>query len=192
MRARSRAGWLEALLMLASCGCSRPDRAAPQPLLAPRRASAFVCEGKSCRQEHPRLPDTGEWRCAERGGVVWCAGGEPAAGVVQGAADPTFRCGKRWLESAGERVCIARQPDYPEPTTDAIRCWYAQERGVARVCDLAKSEPKSPLLGVALPACWLDRDCSSQKCDRGACRCENDSECVEGRCRQGLCSGAGP
>src|SRR3954470_16663410 len=31
----------------------------------------------------PRLPDTGEWRCADRGHVVWCTGGEPAAGVVK-------------------------------------------------------------------------------------------------------------
>ena len=64
----------------------------------PRRvalASPFVCSGETCTQRHVRLPDDGEWRCAERDGVVWCAGGEPAAGVVSVSTVRGYRCGER-------------------------------------------------------------------------------------------------
>jgi hypothetical protein len=182
--------WLEALLIVGA-GCQHPDKTRPKPLLVARLASPFVCEGETCRQQHPRLPDTGEWRCAERGGVAWCAGGEPAAGVVAGAADPAFRCAPRWGHET-ERICIARHPDYPDGRSDLYRCSYAQELGVARVCRLAPASQQIAFDERALPACWLDVDCSSRACDRGACRCQSDRECLKGGCRDGVCAGALP
>jgi hypothetical protein len=37
-----------------------------------RRASApaFECEGSSCVQRHPRMPDDGEWVCADSAGTT--------------------------------------------------------------------------------------------------------------------------
>lgn len=161
---------------------------APATALIPRAASRFVCRDSECRQAHPRLPDTGEWRCAERAQVVWCTGGEPAAGVVSGPADVRFRCGPRWGQAAAERVCIDEQPDYPEERADYTRCSFDQERGMARVCGAKESlEPAPPARG-AVPACWLDRDCPSARCDRGACTCSSHSDCQVGSCRRGICS----
>ncbi len=191
MRARDAIIWLESLLLAACIGCSRPQKTRAQPLLSARLASPFVCQGSTCRQAHPRLPDTGEWRCAERDGVAWCAGGEPAAGVVAGPADPSFRCAPRFGHES-ERVCIARHPDYPGGQPSLQSCWYAQEAGVSRHCGPARSASRAPLAERALPACWLDADCSSRACDRGACRCQKDAECLRGRCRDGVCVAGGP
>lgn len=194
----------EVLLLTASVGCKQTARPAPKPpaataregalgpLLAPRAAGRFACEGGTCRQQQPRLPDTGEWRCADRGHVVWCAGGEPAAGVVKGPADPAYRCGTRWGNGQGERVCIDRHPDYPEGQPENLRCSFDQERGLARVCQ--RGEPwRGPVLDPgALPACWLDRDCPSGACDRGACACQSDAACQLGHCRGGVCAEGTP
>jgi hypothetical protein len=191
MRERRASSWFEWLLLAVATACSHPDKTQAKPLLGARRASRFVCQGTTCRQDHPRLPDTGEWRCAERDGVVWCAGGEAAAGVVAGRADPAFQCGPRWGHEP-ERVCIARHPDYPDGGGESYRCSYDQEHGIARTCRLAKSVATTALLERALPACWLDSDCGSQACDRGACRCQNDTACLRGRCRGGVCAGDEP
>lgn len=189
---------IELLALGASVGCKQTARRASTPaartvttsaltpLLAPRAAGRFRCEAGKCRQEQPRLPDTGEWRCADRGHVVWCAGGEAAAGVVQGPPVAGYRCGERW-GSPGERVCIDAHPDYPEGQAENVRCSFDQERGLARVC--RQGEPwRGPELALgALPACWLDRDCPSGACDRGACTCQGDTACGRGRCGGGVC-----
>jgi hypothetical protein len=189
----------EVLLLTASVGCKQPARATSRPRAAtarpsalqqlsrPRTAGRFACQGGNCRQEQPRLPDTGEWRCADRGHVVWCTGGEPAAGVVKGPTDAGYRCGARWGNSSSERVCVDQHPDYPDGEPENLRCSFDQERGLARVC--VRGEPwRGPALDVgALPACWLDRDCPSGACDRGACRCQSDAACLRGRCRAGVC-----
>ncbi|HYJ08180.1 MAG TPA: hypothetical protein VEX18_04210 [Polyangiaceae bacterium] len=189
----------ELLVSLLVLACQEPARAEkptrPRPgavtstsvNVAPRAASSFAAHGGMFVQRHPRLPDSGEWRCADRAGVVWCAGGEAAAGVVAGPLDPAFRCGKRWGNAgSGERVCIDRQPDYP--SGGARECRFEQTRGIERWCESASSgEPARELDARALPACWLDKDCGSGRCDRGSCRCESDADCELGRCTSGHC-----
>jgi hypothetical protein len=110
--------------------------------VAPRPASSFELENGVFVQRHPRLPDSGEWRCAERGGVVWCAGGQAPAGVAPGLPEPAFRCGKRWgADLLSERVCIDRRPEYP--SSGARQCRFEQERGIQRSCRTAASEAAS-------------------------------------------------
>jgi hypothetical protein len=139
------------------------------------------------------LPDSGEWRCADRDGVVWCAGGQAPAGVAPGAADTGFRCGVRWGKDSSERVCVDTAPDYPG---HGLRdCRFEQERGIERWCQAGGSQRHAAaetLPAAALPACWLSRDCGSGNCDRGACRCDRDSDCQLGRCQAGYCSGGAP
>ncbi len=198
---RVRLALLEILLLAASASCQQPTEGQRQPravpsarselraALAPRAASRFRESGGKFYQAHPRLPDTGEWRCAERERVVWCAGGEAAAGVVSGPPDPGYRCGARWGSAAGERVCIDEHPDYPG---ENYACAFEQERGIARVC--RASEPwRGPTLAQgALPACWLDRDCPAGRCDRGTCACNTNQDCALGRCSSGVCSQVKP
>jgi len=190
---------IELALLAAVLGCKQPPRpekshrparasASITPVsLAPRPASNFVCGPDGCVQLHPRLPDSGEWRCAERGQVVWCAGGETAAGVVSGPPDRRFRCATRWGKGRGERVCIDREPDYPGAQRRDFSCRFEQERGIARRCALTPAEPSQPLHAQALPGCWLNQDCRSGRCDRGSCGCESDADCEVGRCEQGSC-----
>lgn len=194
----------ELLLVTLSVGCKQAQKSQPphaaasasnelNRLLAPRVVSRFWPRGATMRQEHPRLPDTGEWRCAEQGKVVWCAGGEAAAGVVSGPPDRGYRCGPRWTSTDGERVCIDEHPDYPgssgSPTGDGKwqRCKFEQEQGIVRVCELAAPYEGPALPAHALPACWLDRDCPSGHCDRGACRCGSPADCKMGSCVGGVC-----
>jgi hypothetical protein len=197
---------LAAVAALALCsGCQarssqHEQRAAPAAssagarlgrLLAPQTAGRFACAGEVCSQPYPRLPDSGEWRCADSGGVVWCAGGEPAAGVAPGAPSPGYRCGVRFGAGlAPERVCIDRHPDYPFDQVSGYACSFAQERGMTRVCKRASAPATTPLAPNALPACWLGKDCRSGECDRGSCRCATDQQCEAGRCRLGVCSEA--
>ncbi len=144
--------------------------AASAPSLAPRPASAFVCDGATCLQRHVRLPDDGEWRCAEQGGVVWCAGGEPAAGVVNEPTERGYRCGPRRGSKHVERVCVDTQPDYPEALGRSYSCRFAQERGVMRECrELTPPPGRQPAPPRGVPECWLDQDCSPRRCDRGSC-----------------------
>jgi hypothetical protein len=160
-------------------------------LLAPPAAGRFVCAGDVCSQPYPRLPDSGEWRCAESGGVVWCAGGEPAAGVAPGEPSPRYRCATRFGGGpAAERVCVDRHPDYPLDQAGGYTCSFAQERGMTRVCKRATPPATTPLASNALPACWLGKDCRSGVCDRGSCRCATDQDCEAGRCLQGACAEA--
>lgn len=175
-----------------SAAVASPATPALTSLLSPRPSSRFACQGRVCRQRYPRLPTSGEWRCAENNRVVWCAGGEPAAGVVEGVKDPHFRCGKRLGQGANaERVCLDMAPEYPADAAIS-RCSFEQERGIVRVCKTESSEPPSlrPLPAHVVAACWLDRDCPSQRCDRGACVCAGDAECEGGRCADGYCAEA--
>jgi hypothetical protein len=159
---------LAALGAFAAFGCA--DKPSPPRKLPVRRtveASPFVCAGDVCTQRHVRLPDDGEWRCAEREGVVWCAGGEQAAGVVPASAVRGYRCGERRGASLGERVCVDASPDYPDGGAARFRCRFEQEHGVVRSCTRAASTPRPLSPGVA-PNCWVDTDCSV-RCDRGSC-----------------------
>ena len=138
-------------------------------------ASDFVCAGERCTQRHVRLPDDGEWRCAEREGVVWCAGGEPAAGVVRVASDRGYLCGERRV-SAGvpardarrERICVDPSPDYPGDARGAFSCRFVEDRGISREC-VKKPTRLAPVARKGAPDCWLDVDCQPGRCDRGHC-----------------------
>jgi hypothetical protein len=157
--------WGAALLAL---GCARGEAPSEKP--PPRRtieASPFVCNGDVCLQRHVRLPDDGEWRCAERDGVVWCAGGEPAAGVVAAKASRGYRCGERRGSKERERVCVDAAPDYPDGGAAQFRCRFEQEHGVVRSCTRAGGAQR-PLPAGAEPNCWLDADCAG-RCERGTC-----------------------
>ena len=204
---RARLVLLELLVLASSFGCKQPPKREPQRsatavsklagVVAPRRAGRFHAYEGKMRQSQPRLPDTGEWRCAEQGKVVWCAGGEAAAGVVGGPPDPGYRCGPRW-GSEGERVCIDEHPDYPEPSGSAdgdgkySRCRFEQAQGIVRVCELGAPYTGPPLPAHARPACWLDRDCPAGHCERGACGCSSPGDCSSGRCAGGVCVEAVP
>lgn len=166
------------------------ERSVPSALGAltlPPAAGPFSCEPGSCRQEHPRLPDAGEWRCADGGGSVWCAGGQAAAGVVAGPSDARYRCARRWGKLRSERICIDSQPDVPREQPEMRACAFEQERGIARVCRRGAEPVKARLPANVTPACWLDRDCPSGSCDRGVCRCGENRDCELGSCQQGLC-----
>jgi hypothetical protein len=185
-----------ALLLLACAGCQGRAKAGESrhfrgggipPSLSPRPAGSFACDPSGCTQLHPRLPDSGEWRCAERERVVWCAGGLPAAGVAGPKVDEQFRCGRRWGDSSNERVCVDRKPDYPREHAESHSCRFEQEHGITRRCRLSGVAVTRSLPLDAVPGCWLDKDCRSRRCDRGSCGCSQDSECEVGRCRGGLC-----
>lgn len=133
-------------------------------------ASEFSCDAGRCVQRHVRLPDDGEWRCAERSGVVWCAGGEPAAGVVPAPVSRGFACGTRRAPegSRTERVCVDEAPDYPGGARGRYRCRFLQERGIQRECVSERVEPR-PVAARTAPDCWVDGDCAPDSCDRGRC-----------------------
>jgi hypothetical protein len=194
-------GLEQALLLALSVGCQNgvsekepPARSVPsamplRSLLAVPRADRFSCGAAQCVQSHPRVPDSGQWRCAESERVVWCAGGEPAAGVAPAAPDPAYRCGPRF-GAVSERICIDEHPDYPPPQMGRNNCTFAQERGLSRVCEAGATSAPKPLSPGALPACWLGKDCGSGSCDRGTCRCAADRDCERGVCSSGVCAEA--
>jgi hypothetical protein len=158
--------WGVALVALVACARGEAPSAEPPPRRTPE-ASPFVCKGDTCSQRHVKLPDDGEWRCAERDGVVWCAGGEPAAGVVSASASRGYRCGERRGSNGRERVCVDAAPDYPDGGAARFRCRFEQEHGVVRSCTRAQATPR-PLPAGAEPNCWLDADCAG-RCERGTC-----------------------
>ena len=157
-----------------------------------RDAPPFSCTGDTCVQPDPRMPDDGEWECADFAAVVVCHGGLAPAGVPPAGTDEGFRCGARRGARAaqGERVCVDTSPDMPEATARRYRCRF---EGRARVCvrDASAASVGDPCVkattcatGLACvsgrcvpelptPACWLDGDC-----DKGTCRF---GSCVDGR-----------
>jgi hypothetical protein len=177
----------------AAASASASAAASLRSWLAPRASSRLICGKDSCRQDYPRLPSSGEWRCAEQPGTVWCAGGEPAAGVVAGTIEAGFRCGPRWGGKRQERICIDRDPEYSEDPT-LRQCRFHQEEGIVRGCtrNVAQAPVAPRLSDRALAACWIDSDCPSKHCDRGACACGNDAECQVGQCRDAHCAEARP
>ncbi|HWP06843.1 MAG TPA: Ig-like domain-containing protein [Polyangiaceae bacterium] len=148
--------------------CSRaPVGDAPRGTPALASVSGFECDAGACVQRHTRLPDDGEWRCAELDGVVLCAGGEPASGVVAGPPERAFRCGQR---PNGERVCVNAAPDYPPGGRERYACRFDAEQGATRACrEHTTVAPVLAAIPSSAPDCWLDRDCSG-RCDRGYCK----------------------
>jgi hypothetical protein len=148
-------------------------------------SAPFACGEDGCTQAHPRMPDDGEWECAEIEGVVLCHGGAPAAGVVPGPEDPGWLCGAR-KRHPGERVCVDFSPDRPPGKLGDCRfehgpgrtrrvCRPGPEPGVGRRC----SEGGCPAGAVCAgercwplrpaPECWLDADCERGACLLGSC-----------------------
>jgi hypothetical protein len=171
------------------------------------RAGEFACRENTCVQRHPRLPDDGEWLCADSAGAVLCTGGEPAAGVAPARAEPGWFCGTRAgarpvvktetraqptagaAPTAGTRVCVDLDPDFPDGNASHWRCRYSYERGVERICQRGKAgavlgdrcDAAHPCVdgshcstGYCIasrpaPDCWLDSDCKSSACRFGSC-----------------------
>jgi hypothetical protein len=167
-RARAAAVGLGALAALGCDGGASAPRAAPEPHLS--QASAFVPAGDGWSQRHVRLPDDGEWRCAELDGVVLCAGGEPAAGVVSAGAASGYRCGERRGSPRRERVCVDPTPDYPPGEPSRYRCRFSSVHGLTRECQPRQSGAAVVVarLPARAPDCWLDADCTG-RCEHGFC-----------------------
>lgn len=184
----------------------------PVRLCVDRRASApaFTCEGALCTQRHARLPDEGEWTCADAAGAVVCVGGERAAGVVAGPPDAAWICGARRGSDAGApaqtgfvqrlaqaspaplgaRVCVDLSPDVPDGELSRWRCHFESGPPAARVCERATG---AAVLGVT---CDRQRPCvDGAACVDGRClpaarpapSCWLDQDCPGGACRFGTC-----
>lgn len=150
-------------------------------------AGPFACGDGGCTQEHPRMPDDGEWECFERGGAVVCSGGEPAAGVVGGRRDESWVCGERRGDGGasegprGSRVCIDLAPDRPadlafvhcvvqhRPAGARQVCAATPAARLGAACDTDGACPAGATCAshVCLPSraprgeCWQDADCGS-------------------------------
>jgi hypothetical protein len=158
------------------------------------RTAAFVCDGARCEQPHPRMPDDGEWRCADTGGATVCAGGEPAAGVAPARQDPAWFCGQRRGATPPERVCVDFSPDLPNGAQGSgsnvgWRCQTLYDGPVRRVCD---RDAPGRTLGAACDAgrpCVDGSRCTGGRCvpERPAPSCVLDGDCDTGRCRFGSC-----
>jgi len=167
-------------------GAREKRRCVERSVEAPR----FSCDGPRCRQQHPRVPNSNEWTCADASGAALCRERAPAAGVVPGELDPGFVCGERHVGGtpSGERLCLDLAPDFPDGRAQNWTCHYEAEPGLTRVC-VARPVPAlggtcAPPLGCppgtrcsdssCLPArphptCWLDADCKSGHCRLGSC-----------------------
>jgi hypothetical protein len=157
------------------------------------RAPAFRCRGSRCSQEQPRLPDDGEWECADLSGVVLCRGGGEPAAVVHVSVDPGWLCGSRRRARNGERICLDLDPDLPEKV--GVRACHFEIDGARarRVCE----HSEQTLLG---DACSHSDLCPpGSECTGGIClpphpspNCWGDAECGLGQCRFGTCSAGAP
>lgn len=149
-------------------------------------AGSFECGDTLCTQRFARVPDDGQWECADLDGAVLCHFMAPASGIVAGGADPAFFCGQR-RGKPGERVCVDFAPDLPAP--DFRHCRFDHSGGdVARLCEKggrralggecgAGCPPGAACAGGAClplepaPDCWLDADCAGgERCAFGTCR----------------------
>jgi hypothetical protein len=156
-------------LGLLGCDERTSQRSAP-PEPPGGEASAFLCREEQCSQRHVRLPDDGEWRCADLDGAVLCAGGETAAGVVPVGAGRGYRCGERRGSARRERVCVDSAPDFPPGGRAEYRCRFDAEHGLTRECAPRETQPNDAVaaLPARAPECWLDADCQGP-CVKGYC-----------------------
>jgi hypothetical protein len=156
-------------------------------------AAGFACNGASCEQRHPRMPDDGEWRCTDSGGATVCAGGQPAAGVAPAAAEPGWLCGQRRGSTPPERVCVDLSPDFPDGNMDGWRCRTLYDGPLRRVCD--REAPGRTLTAPcdAGRPCVDGSRCVDGRCipDRPAPSCVLQTDCASGRCRFGSCQAEG-
>ncbi len=159
-----------------------------------RNAGPWACDGGSCLQREPRLPDDGEWECVQMDGVAYCHGGLPAAGVVPSRPDLGWVCGARRGGTPGERVCVDFAPDhaamsvptrcrfeYPDPEP-MLHCSPGDAKHVGDRCTTREQcPPGAACVGQRClpprptPSCWFDADCGTG-----------------GRCRWATCVVGGP
>jgi hypothetical protein len=166
-------------------------------------ASPFRCQGSRCVAAHPRLPDDGEWQCADFAGLVVCRGGGRPAGTPQGASDPGFSCGVRHgaRSEPDERICVDLSPDFPDGSPRGVRCHYEASPGLERVCEripdahavtdacdarhpcVSGLDCVAPARSVALPS--VGATCVPR---RPSPACWLDGDCDKGVCRFGTCT----
>ncbi len=166
-------------------GAGRDRRCRDRSGEAPR----FTCDGSRCSQRHARLPDDGEWSCADAAGAVVCTGGGEAAGVVAvpGRQAAGWLCGKR--NHGGETVCVDLSPDFPDGQPRGWRCRTVHTGAATRLCE---RDPGAHVLG---DVCDRQRPCvDGSQCTAGRCvpdlprpACFFDGDCVGGACRFGTC-----
>jgi len=151
----------------------------------------FVCEGRHCTQDFPRMPDDGEWECIDMDGAVMCRRGVPPAGVVTGAPDVGWLCGDRITDEGKERVCVDFSPDLPNGSTRGWRCRYDHKRRERKIC---RESDRAPGLGAACEAgspCPDTLICAAGRCVPRAptkVSCWFDKECGPGNmCQLATC-----
>jgi len=156
--------------------------------------SAFVCDGGTCAQADPRMPDEGEWECVDIDGIVYCHATAHASGTAPGPADLGWKCGQRRGAPPGERVCVDLSPDRPD--AKGWRCKYEYVSFYARrVCaHEGASSVGGRCSGTSADACPRDARCVGGLCvpPRPTPDCWLDKDCGDGaRCRWGSCTGGG-
>jgi hypothetical protein len=150
------------VLLLAACA------AKPAP---PAPGGPWECPTDTCLQRHPRLPDDGEWECAEVEGVAVCRSIAAAAGAVPGPASRAWTCGDgAGPEAEGRRICVDLAPETPDGKRAGWRCRFAHNPE-QRVCKRDPAAAAPPAHPEPRPSCWLDGDCAEgQRCRVGSCR----------------------
>jgi hypothetical protein len=157
-------------------------------------APAFACAGDRCEQPHPRMPDDGEWQCADSAGATICTGGERAAGVAAAPVDSGWFCGARRGAEAGSRVCVDLSPDFPDGRPPGWRCTTLHDGPARRVCT---RDPDAHTLAETCDRahpCVDGSRCADGRCvpERPSPACWLESDCGGvGRCHFGSCSGGG-
>ncbi|HVU00752.1 MAG TPA: hypothetical protein VHE30_03340 [Polyangiaceae bacterium] len=159
-------------------------------------AEEFACDGPRCSQRHPRLPDDGEWECADVAGAVFCNGGGRAAGIAPGSSDTGFVCNARVVrgKKQPERLCADWSPDYPDGSPTGWRCKFDHVPELVRVCE------RDANAHVTAERCDVSHPCiEGLRCGGGRClpprpepSCLLDADCGDGPCRFGACTGRTP
>lgn len=171
-----------------------------------RNASPFVCDARgTCIQHEPRLPGDGEWECIEADGVTQCHATAKPSGVVPGADDLGWTCGRRTiapgapdeagkpLPAGGENVCVDFSPDRPDGDVLGWKCllqFFPYASVAAQVC----TRSKTPMVGDACTdTCPKDASCVAGRCvpPKPSPTCWLDGDCGAGKhCRWGTCEDA--
>jgi hypothetical protein len=134
------------------------------------RRRFFACDAGTCVQRDPRVPDDGDWECADVEGLVVCRSLAPPAGIVPGSPEVGWICG-----GYGQRICIDPSPD--RPGAGSYACRFEHDPTLRRIC----VPHRTPTLGapcrsacpegmtcvsglcvltsIATPDCWTDVDC---------------------------------
>lgn len=160
-------------------------------------APGFSCHGSLCTQRHARLPDDGEWSCADSAGAVVCTGGTEPAGViaVPGRQATGWLCGKRTQgteqepKQEPEIVCVDLSPDFPDGQPRGWRCRTVHTGAATRLCE------RDADAHVLADPCDRQRPCvDGSECTAGRCvperprpGCFFDGDCPSGACRFGTC-----